>query len=122
MKQQISIEQLKELTVEQQEHLQKLWEPQDGDWIAQISHDYVLLIEKGSLEISSKSTIKYNFLPLLTIGQMIELLSVLNQESPEDEGDNLAEDADDSASEYRISWRVDEELADRLWESVKMVL
>lgn len=128
MKQRITIEQLKELTTAQQLKLQESWEPRDGDWIAQLSNNYMMLIEQGSMEVSPKDTIKYSFLPLLSIGQMIEFLTAPDEANAENHANNPGmggEDSDAVGSEvpdFRISWKPDEELADLLWESVKDAL
>jgi len=66
LKQRISVERLQELSSEQRERLREWWKPQDEDWYIYDGGIYSVIeypkVEKGSL-------------PLLSIGQCIELLA-----------------------------------------------
>ncbi|MNP52803.1 hypothetical protein D3C76_1472190 [compost metagenome] len=68
MKQRIAIDQLNELSEDQKDRLQGLWKPQRGDMFFNTQNNFVLLAEAGDL-LSKKDC-----LPLLSIGQMIEIL------------------------------------------------
>ncbi|MFB0847322.1 hypothetical protein [Paenibacillus oleatilyticus] len=106
MKQRITIEQLNELTDEQKERLQEWWSlsRQPGD-IHINSAGYVDIINKyGDKPLD-------NTIPLLSIGQMIELTSETTM-IKFNGGWGIGEDA--------IKYH--DELCDALWEAVKEVL
>lgn len=65
MKQHITIEQLNELTIEQKERLREWWKPADEDWYTNGETAYAVI---------EYPKIDDNCLPLLSIGQCIELL------------------------------------------------
>jgi hypothetical protein len=118
MKQRITVEQLNELTDEQKERLRVWWKPQIGDWIIDTEE------MEGPIEDLNKGggdpiysyggkwiTEKSKCLPLLSIGQMIELTESTN------------------IIKYNGGWALEEdaisfhdELCDALWEAVKQVL
>ncbi len=72
MKQKISVEQLKQLTPEQREKLQEWWEPKLGDWYyyPKVGNSWPVT-SSCSLDLERIKETRY---PLLSIGQMIELL------------------------------------------------
>jgi hypothetical protein len=68
VKQRITVEQLQELTSEQQERLREWWEPEVGDYIVHDTQGIGCLF--GDVDIMDKT----HMLPRLSIGQCIELL------------------------------------------------
>lgn len=84
MKQRITVEQLQELTDEQKERLREWWKPVAGDYFATpiatgsrkvIAH--IAVAANGELRYfdnNGRAWNKIEMLPLLAIGQMIELL------------------------------------------------
>jgi hypothetical protein len=110
MKRRINPEQLQELTEEQQQRLREWWELTAWDVIAVYETECTCRIS-NVLEETMKTT-KNKCLPLLDIGQMIELLN----------------DAEQSSKIFKIMRRVDDciidiqELCDALWQAVKQVL
>jgi len=86
MKQRISIDQLKQLTSEQQNKLRAWWTCKEGDWFKPINSDQEQLLSDRSKECTSEQCefddwygwcvyLEENCLPLLSIGQCIELLN-----------------------------------------------
>ena len=142
LKQRITPEQLAELSDEQRERLRDWWKPQAGgfvvinwkqDYIGMflVIHVYPEHVLVGGMADEVKFE-KDKVLPLLSIGQMVELLSqrrpvdisfltnektwdvmVLNDYSPKGEEGAYWGDGPD--------WERDE-LVDALWEAVKEVL
>ena len=124
MKQRITMLQLRELSPEQQDKLRSLWNPRPGDHFTyDLKWDNVAKYEvEGKLyginypSVASKS----NCLPLLSIGQMIELLG--------DEWNSLWNFSSFEVQEYEVSIEhVDRNkkgtsLCDALWEAVKQKL
>ena len=90
MKQRITVDQLQELTEEQKQRLRGWWKPEEGD----------LVYNKFFNEFKQEE------LPLLDIGQMIELLL------------NRAVDPIEEPYELFIN----ENLCNELWSAVKQVL
>ena len=79
MKQRITSGQLQQLTPFQQEKLRELWQPQFGNILESKKHgEQVFIYNEGDSlyfdEDGYKCDTKENCLPLLSIGQMIELL------------------------------------------------
>lgn len=80
--QHITTEQLNELTLEQKERLRERWRPKTYDIVIDDNNnDYVIEVDKkGSISfvMDSEGIIppqkKTDFLPLLSVGQMIEVL------------------------------------------------
>ena len=72
MKQRITVEQLNELTPEKKEKLREWWSPRIGDMYVfiSLSDKYIELLDNVKEFIKNK-----NWLPLLSIGQCIELLT-----------------------------------------------
>jgi len=113
MKQRITVEQLNELSDAQKQRLRELWEPQDGDFIYSAKHGHTEFLEVAPmrghgdyLKNRDKS------LPLLSIGQMIEIL--------------VKDDDFFNINQMYDSWRIDKiynkELCDALWQAVKEIL
>ena len=75
MRQRITVENLKELSPEQQEKLKYLWKPKIGDCIAQPNVTGKFVVAD---EFLLKGLIKENCLPLLSIGQMMEIISEMH--------------------------------------------
>lgn len=130
MKQHITIKQVDKLSVIEKEKLRKWWKPKEGDWavnlidyskpIKELVGPSLVWNEEGILTIGrfDLKDIKEDFLPILSIGQMIEFL-----------GDDLLEIKNDIEND---SWCVHlhntdickprNGLCDTLWEAVKEVL
>ncbi|MHB8122605.1 MAG: hypothetical protein ACYDG4_10670 [Desulfuromonadaceae bacterium] len=73
MKQHISIDQLQELTQEQREALRELWRPELGDvFIIPENGEEIHAVDRSWLLIIRNDP---RFLPLLSVGQCIELLA-----------------------------------------------
>lgn len=122
MKQRIDSSQLQELTPSQQEKLRAWWEPQKGDWFVRIedtcNHLIVKLQDNLLFSLTGNGYAKENCLPLLPIGQCIELL-----------GDdlNVLWNRSGSKVEYEVGYMSkgntefsrSNEPIDALWEAVK---
>ena len=74
MKQHISVDQLAELTPRQKEKLRELWKPQEGDRVLAVINGRFTTLEYLIVINSNFKKEKTNDLPLLSIGQMIEIL------------------------------------------------
>jgi len=126
MKQRTSPEQLKELTGEQQERLRDWWTPKWGDIVIDTRGNIALLSNLDIARQDKRGQVERDFqksycLPLLPIGQMVELLiekygrfyASYDYISPE-------------SKRWDLCWPgvffQNEELADALWEVVKEVL
>ena len=121
MKRRIIVEQLQELTEEQQQRLREWWKPQYQDVYAEYD---------GCLDCYEEMTATYpkqpdqNDLPLLDIGQMIELIT--------DKQNSLClvyyygENAElhDTPGDYNYypAKAEGKEICDCLWQAVKQVL
>lgn len=112
MKQRITVEQLKELTGLQQERLRELYTPEAGDWFYRSIEDEskfygsVKYHDDSGVEVFEPEKID---LPLLSIGQMIELI------------DQNRNDQMWSVMAEIESCRT-HDLCNELWESVKIIL
>ncbi|WP_055108965.1 hypothetical protein [Paenibacillus ihumii] len=109
MKQRITVEQLKELTGAQQERLRVWYDPVDGDWFYRSP--------TGTTGVYGMFEPEKIDLPLLSIGQMIELLNDGNRRI--------------SIEVRNREWQVvahvehaaiNHELCDALWDITKKVL
>jgi hypothetical protein len=107
MKQKITVEQLQELTEEQKKRLREWWKLQPGDIMFDIKMGCLETLVGGS---NGKAIIEHiegeskaRFLPLLSIGQMIELLQ-------------------NSYKKVRWPDTKDKNLCNSLWSAVKEVL
>lgn len=120
MKQRITAKQLQELTEEQKQRLREWWKPQCYDiYYDTIFDDFGIALtdEQGNIS-GCVAERKESLLPLLSIGQMIELLSA-------------NKDVFDIGKCYSLysfrpygdqTTKQDKELCDALWEAVKRVL
>ena len=104
MKRRITIEQLQELTEEQQQRLREWWEPTAWDVIAIGTDD----IQISNVMLICTKEYKIKCLPLLDIGQMIKLLNNKRYDWPYTIYDSLS--------------KTDNELCDALWQAVKKAL
>ena len=121
MKQRITVEQIKELTKEQGNKLRTLWNPQAGDYMY-LRSGKVLIVEEGTDLLRNKSIYQHR-LPLLSMGQMIEILE------SKDQCLNITKKTDLEGWGYEIQLRQIDyykfstgELCDALFEAVKTVL
>jgi len=131
MKQRINIDQLQELTLIQQNKLRELWQPKQYDYVAYTYEYYEKweineVIIKGlyngnptKVEEISNIDGEYVFmkdkcLPILNIGQMIEILG-------NDWYDELFI-CQFYHNEYYVENSYDGEFVDALWEKVKYIL
>ncbi len=147
MKQHITPEQLNELTGEQKERLREWWEPDNGQWVyakewdglySAVSLGKYFFIDVNSCSDGGcgccSSGIDLNdCLPLLSIGQMIELIKnkvqdannnrlIMWERKPNIWNVELLDRYDEKRGEGHL-WIVDEpELCDALWQTVKKVL
>lgn len=76
MKQRISSDQLQELAPEQQEKLRGWWNVhrQEGDWYAYSKNEEMIVCDECRLEHGYDDNCYDEYLPLLSIGQLIQLL------------------------------------------------
>ena len=131
MRQRITVENLAELSPEQQEKIKKLWKPKEWD-LALISQSWGstigLFMGFGgeNLHFHNVSSVPKNTcLPLLSIGQMIELL----QENIRDirldpDGENsiqIYKDGDWGRKSYYVSL-LNNDICNNLWQAVKEIL
>jgi hypothetical protein len=130
MKQRITVEQLQELTEEQKQRLREWWKPEPGDIMLDIKMGCLeTLVEGGNGKAiieHIKSDSKARFLPLLSIGQMIELIE------SKDDCINITKLLTDIDHKELWGWETalrhlrksscDIELCDALWQIVKEVL
>lgn len=127
MKQRISVEQLQELTEEQKGRLREWWRPRKGDWYYYLNIQYSHVITDSSeYALSSYNNHKRDYLPLLSIGQCIELLK---DKAPENVVCELMVRLFSGgwifADENQVlvpTCRKPVELVDALWEQIKAVL
>ncbi len=134
MKQHISPSQLQELTEEQQERLREWWKIEEGHWFAVGDSARLAVREAHDIrvyDISGTAINKHWALPLLSIGQMIELLhekGKLQEIFPAggiSSGGAISDDWNVRIYEpFHLGaiHFIDNELADALWEAVKEVL
>ena len=104
MKRRITVEQLQELTEEQQQRLREWWKPTAWDVIV-VYHGMGMKVTNVYNEMVS--TDKKVCMPLLSIGQMIEMLQLYK---------------DKDIFKYHDIDITDENLCDALWSAVKQVL
>lgn len=128
MKQNLTIEQLNELSEKGREKLRKWWKPDNGDVWKTDGGDFIFFDEKApecelqvmGIELSFTEGCLNASLPLLSIGQMVEFLE---------------ENSEHEFSIFRriVDWKIiyegqhygkilGGELCDALWEGVKEVL
>ena len=125
MKQRISVNELNTLTPEQREKLRELWIPQEADFVVFNGNTNNCIVEFVysdkrffNLVDGRSSESKFNFLPLLSVGQCLELL-----------GDNWNHlwNLSSKEQEYEVAIgdsmsKRGENLCDTLWEAVKSML
>lgn len=127
MKQHITVDQLTELSDKGKARLRESWQPQNGDKVwydDQTKSGYVgFLTDNGEgywNDMSDPDWNKNDFMPLLSIGQMIEFL---DEKQPYQYG----------IHRRIVDWKVvvhdrqygkvmGEELCDSLWQAVKQIL
>ena len=125
MKRRITVEQLNELTPEQKQKLRELWKPQADDKVMDFrgkeSHISMLSTHFYKEVYGNEGLKKFQetMLPLLSIGQMIELLE------SKDQCLNIVKRTDLEGWGYEIQLRqsgyckfTTSELVDGLWEAV----
>jgi hypothetical protein len=129
LKQHITLEQLQELTPEQKKNLRAWWKPQEGD-LTYIEEHWGNCISRflgfsfGAISLlhfeDISSVTAKSCLPILNIGQMIELISYKTGIIPEMRGIKLG------LCEVMVSGVNTpiqaSELCDSLWEAVKSIL
>lgn len=113
MKRRISTEQLQELTDEQKQKLRELWQPEEGDFYIHGHHFFINQVPKNVNMLR-----KEHSLPLLDIGQMMELLS------PDEEVIFSSTKYYSGFIELNINGTsyVDNTICDALWQAVKELL
>jgi hypothetical protein len=120
MKQRISVEQLYELNEHQQNKLRELWHPKDdsGEIGLHIIEGIFLVNYTAGNHIydaHEREFIKEHCLPLLNIGQMIELLGI-----------NMVSCVQYVTPAWAVHCNAKEycgvELCDALWEAIKSIL
>ncbi len=120
MKQRITVEQLKELTGDQQSKLRAWYKLEEGDWFYRSTiGETGFYGELESWDDAGVDILKHEIidLPLLTIGQMIEFLSSGMEDTifhPRESGWQV--------NHMKKFGSIRHELCDALWETVKKVL
>jgi hypothetical protein len=121
MKQIITVEQLMELTEEQKQRLRELWKREFGDvfYITDYKDN-----KEAQMQVMDRvwqlivKDYRKEFLPLLSIGQMIELLI---QHHGEYWSDSISK-INGTTYSKNIYFTYEDELCDALWQAVKQVL
>ena len=120
MKQHITENQLNELSEKGKKRLRKWWKPAFADWCS--DGLYRGIVDRAGYRFVGKipPAMNYQFmpLPLLSIGQMIELLDEHNRGS---ESANILPTTNDINKDY-IDVKPVDEWCDAFWEAVKVVL
>lgn len=131
MKQRITEEQVKSLSIEQRRKLVELWTPDLGDWIYDNKEDEVAIVcgtEGKTPEVihgtwytggDFVSKVNNNILPLMTIGQMIQHLYNCHTCVSIEVGTQGFFSAIKAGVNNK---QTDEELCDALWEGTKKML
>jgi hypothetical protein len=133
MKQRILIDQLKELTKKQQNNLRAWWKPEVGDKVFITSTNYkgydlfITTIDNDKMYPGIAGWIfKSECLPLLTLGQMMELIVFLNYDQCKYESsfETVFHPSNKSWDVYGpyIEDEQPIELVDKLWKFIKKVL
>jgi hypothetical protein len=120
MKMRILIDQLNELSVDQKERLREWWEPELGDYFNDSDGKQQMINDMDSsgwiyYGSGSWNETKNDIFPLLSIGQMIELLKCLDQK-PTTEHHKAR-----SCIAYYLD-NITDEPCDDLWLAVKQAL
>jgi|SRR3972149_466892 len=121
MKQRIDKEQVLSLTDEQKVKLRELWEPKEGDFFYFPIYGECYYGEYMGGYSNEAFVPNADSLPLLSIGQMIEILHRKNLQITLEQGRDYAVSffLGFIPKEYRFQ---DKELCDALWEALKEVL
>ena len=141
MKQRIDVSQLNELTDEQKQKLREWWKPQEGDYIAgewlnendgmelQFLGIVLNIITDGGILLDTGGSIRWcPDLPLLSIGQMIELLGTKimeimpNADLPSHETELKTYSVTLCQIKSDDFYFKEPELCDALWQAVKEAL
>lgn len=125
MKQRIAVEQLMDLTEEQKQKLREWWKPQEGDFFLRVTTkgkiDFIpFIFNAREFEFANYKEFK---IPLLSMGQMIELLHTNhNLEHIEYMSGNGTYEVTVNPYVRLIEYKQAVELCDALWEAVKEIL
>lgn len=140
MKQRIDSDQLNELTKVQQKRLRERWKPVEGDyfytWLNGEAFSFYIVVDSWT---KGNSTILVDYrgadtfldmedcLPLLSIGQMIEILSQSSYGYPrigftDSDGNNKNKLGYVMSMSSKYRNYESQELCDALWEAVKAVI
>ena len=130
MKQHITVEQLMELTEEQQQRLRELWKREFGDVFYITDYKDNKEVQMQVMDRVWQLIVKdyrKEFLPLLSIGQMIELLDnktneLRKKDYPTEQDDKTDNDIAITLSDIYKTLREGNDLCDVLWQAVKQVL
>ena len=129
MKQHITAEQVQELSPEQQEKLREWWQPDRGDHIyLNIKNEHMMGVIpncNGMISDIKKAGHKEHHLPLLSIGQMIELIFDKTGDISVDShknGCSVVSSEGIPAGCCGVKTFTNHEIIDALWEAVKEVL
>jgi len=124
MKRRITVEQLQELTEEQQQRLREWWKPEEGDYYFQAEETKICHSDICSYTVVWPQKGENDYIPLLDIGHMIELLSYkgLGKIKPVIDCDTIITVESWDVSLDSGYYGKGEELCDALWKAVKQVL
>lgn len=137
MKQRITVEQLKELTPEQQGKLREWWKPQEFDVFVTTESEYPKVVgyfENNSIlvcEFGRKWLPLNGCLPLLSIGQCLKLLQEIAQKHWFEDLYSRTEHKSEKDGGWEWSWCFGwgnynefeaQEFIDALWEAAKSIL
>ena len=124
MKLRITPEQLLELTDEQKQNLRELWGHRKWDLCAQFRDGRFIathcIRDDPPYELCDTTSLvlfKHTLLPILSIGQMIELLDNIFQKDKSIEHNKMQININKT-----ILWVGNSQLCDALWQAVKAVL
>jgi hypothetical protein len=119
MKQHITIDELNNLTAEQTERLREWWNPKLGDFYYDTVTKTESLFDYDMENEFKENNREYRMRPLLSIGQMIELIQdkkPLLKGISKNRFDKWFINIDNGMLGYK------DELCDALWETVKQLL
>ena len=123
MKQRIDPKQLKELSEDGKKRLRKWWKPKEGDWA--IGKKTAFLVDRANNSPEWLLSQKTKYLPLLSIGQLIEFLDE-NKSKFELKRYKFKKDKNYNGWELKVGkwWdsNIHRKLCGALWESVKEIL
>lgn len=116
MKQRITVKELNKLFDAQKEELREWWKPQQGDVCTDLNDGTIVL---NYVDDESVADLKrYGRMPLLSIGQMIQLISESKplKSISKSRFDKWAVNIDTATLGYK------DELCDSLWETITRIL